>query len=144
MNLLTYLIEHEDGREGNFLVSEIESDRRVFSIDNGVSFGAKMKNFFVPNWNKIRVPALRRATIERLHQVTPEHIEALGILAELRADESGILRPVAFSENVEPKKGARVAPGWIQLGLSRGEIKGLRKRIERLLANVDAGRQPVF
>jgi len=144
MNLLTYLIEHEDGREGNFLVSEIDSDRRVFSIDNGVSFGAKMKNFFVPNWNKIRVPALRRETIERLRRVTPEQIEALGVLAELRADESGILRPVPFSANANPKKGARTEPGWIQLGLSRRELRGLSKRIERLLAQVDAGRQPVF
>ena len=144
MNLLTYLIDHEDGRQGNFLVSEIESDRRVFSIDNGVSFGAKMKNFFVRNWDKIRVPALRRETIERLRRVTPEQIEALGVLAELRVDDSGILRPVPFSENANPRKGARVEPGWIQLGLTRGEIKDLRKRIERLLARVDAGSQPVF
>ena len=144
MNLLTYLIEHEDGRQGNFLVSEIESDRRVFSIDNGVSFGAKMKNFFVRNWHKIRVPALRRETIERLRRVTPEQIEALGVLAELRADDSGVLRPVPFSANANPKKGARAEPGWLQLGLSRREIKGLRKRIERLLAQVDGGRQPVF
>jgi hypothetical protein len=144
MNLLTYLIEHEDGRKGNFLVSEIESDRRVFSIDNGVSFGAKMKNFFVRNWHKIRVPALRRETIERLRRVTPEQLEALGVLAELRADDAGVLRPVPFSENANPKKGARAEPGWVQLGLSRREIQGLRKRIERLLAQVDAGRQSVF
>jgi hypothetical protein len=144
MNLLTYLIEHEDGREGNFLVSEIESDRRVFSIDNGVSFGAKLKNFFVPNWHKIRVPALRREAIERLRRVTPEQIEALGVLAELRTDDNGILRPVPFSENAKPRKGARVEPGWLQLGLKRREIKALSKRIERLLARVDTGRQPVF
>jgi hypothetical protein len=144
MNLLTYLIKHEDGRQGNFLVSEIESDRRVFSIDNGVSFGAKMKNFFVRNWHKIRVPALRRETIRRLRRVTPEQIEALGVLAELRADDGGVLRPVPFSENANPKKGARTEPGWIQLGLSRRDIKGLRKRIERLLADVDEGRQPFF
>jgi hypothetical protein len=144
MNLLTYLIEHEDGRQGNFLVSEIESDRRVFSIDNGVSFGAKMKNFFVLNWNKIRVPALRRETIERLRRVTPEQIEALGVLAELRTDDSGVLRPVPLSANAKPRKGARAEPGWVQLGLSSREIKKLRKRIERLLVQVDGGRQPVF
>ena len=144
MNLLTYLIEHEDGRQGNFLVSEIESDRRVFSVDNGVSFGAKMKNFFVLNWHKIRVPALRRETIERLRRVTPEQIEALGVLTELRADDLGVLRPVPFSANAKPRKGARPEPGWIQLGLSSREIKKLRKRIERLLVQVDGGRQPVF
>ena len=39
-NVLTYLIDHEDGRTGNFLVSKFEEERRVFSVDNGVAFGA--------------------------------------------------------------------------------------------------------
>lgn len=139
-NLLTYLIEHEDGREGNFLVSEIESERRIFSIDNGVAFGARMKNFFVPNWNEIRVPALRRETVERLRRIGPAELEALGVVAEMKADRAGVLRVVPATGNRDPKHGARVADGWIQLGLERGEIDALRRRLERLLDDVDAGR----
>jgi hypothetical protein len=143
-NLLTYLIEHEDGREGNFLVSEIESERRIFSIDNGVAFGARMKNFFVPNWNELRVPALRKETIARLRKIGPEQLEALGVLVEMRADRAGVLRPVDPGPNPEPKKGARAKPGWIQLGLEADEIDAVRKRLESLLADVDAGRVATF
>jgi hypothetical protein len=143
-NLLTYLIDHEDGREGNFLVSEIESERRIFSIDNGVAFGARVKNWFVPNWNRIRVPALRAETVERLRRVGPAELDALGVLVELRADEQGVLRPVPLSENRAPKRGARVADGWIQLGLAQDEIEAVGERLRELLEDVDEGEIATF
>jgi hypothetical protein len=143
-NLLTYLIEHEDGRRGNFLVSEDEADRRVFSIDNGVAFGARVKNIFVHNWNRIRVAALRPASVERLRRVGDDRLGALGVLAELRADPAGVLRAVPCGANPAPDVGARVAPGWLQLGLTTGEIEALRRRRDHLLADVDAGRIPLL
>ena len=71
MNLLTYLIKHRDGRNGNFLTSENDSDRRVFSIDNGISFEAFPFNPlpWVTNWHKIRVSALRKQSIDRLRAI---------------------------------------------------------------------------
>lgn len=143
-NLLTYLIEHEDGRRGNFLVSEDDSDRRVFSIDNGVAFGAKIKNIFVHNWNRIRVEALRSESIERLRRLDDARFAALGVLAELHADADGVLRAVPPGANRDPDRGSRVGPDWIQMGLTKGEIDALRKRRDRLLADVDDGRIAVF
>jgi hypothetical protein len=143
-NLLAYLIDHTDGREGNFLTSELESERRVFSIDNGVTFGARVHNFMVPNWNAIRVPALRKETVERLRRVGPSDYEALGVVAELRVDDDLVLRPTEPTPNRAPSKGARVADGWIQLGLEADEIAALRRRVERLLADVDAGKIATF
>jgi hypothetical protein len=69
-NLLTYLVEHEDGRAGNVLVSKAPEDRRVFAIDNGIAFGAIVKNWFVPNWNVIRHPAVPHLEIDRLRRST--------------------------------------------------------------------------
>lgn len=143
-NLLTHLIDHEDGRDGNFLVSELDEERRVFSVDNGVAFGALMRNFLVRNWHEIRVPALRKQTIERLRAVGAEEYERLGVLVELKADRMGVLRPVPPGENTAPKKGARVRPGWIQLGLEKDEIKAVRKRVDRLLERVDEGELATF
>ena len=143
-NLLTYLIEHEDGRTGNFLVSEIESERRIFSIDNGVAFGARVKNWFVPNWDRIRLPALRAESIERLRQVGPNDLAALGVLTELRADDQGVLRPVPHTENADPKDGTRVSEGWLQLGLDEGEIQDVDKRLRKLLKRVDSGEIQMF
>ena len=103
-----------------------------------------MKNWFVPNWNKIRVPALRKESIERLRKVQSERVRALGVVAEMRVDEAGILRPAKPTPNASPKKGSRVDEGWIQLGLTRGEIEDVERRLQRLLADVDAGRVPLF
>ena len=143
-NLLTYLIEHEDGRQGNFLVSENESERRIFSIDNGVAFGARVKNWFVRNWDEIRVPALRAETIARLRRIGPADLAALGVLVELRADSAGILRPVPRTANADPERGTRVSDGWLQLGLDDGEIEDLEERLEELLEDIDSGKIATF
>ena len=47
-NLLTYLVEHEDGRAGNILVSKAPEDRRVFAIDNGIAFDASGQELVRP------------------------------------------------------------------------------------------------
>ena len=143
-NTLTYLIDHEDGREGNFLVSAHDHHRRIFSIDNGVAFGSRVTNFLVPNWNEIRVGAIRSETVERLRKVSDDHYEALGVVAELRVDPNGVLRPVPSGANSDPKAGARVAPGWIQFGLNAQEIGAVRKRVDRLLGDVAAGKLDTF
>ena len=71
-NLLTYLVKHEDGRAGNILVSKTPEDRRVFAIDNGIAFNATVKNWFVPNWNVLRIPAVPHLEIERLRRIDGE------------------------------------------------------------------------
>ena len=71
-NILTYLVDHRDNRTGNFLVAKDDSNRRVFAIDNGVTFGAKVFNWFFPwsyAWRKIQVPALPRQAVDRLREL---------------------------------------------------------------------------
>ena len=143
-NLLTYLVEHEDGRAGNILVSKVPEDRRVFAIDNGISFSAVVKNWFVPNWNVIRVPALPHLEVDRLRKVDRGEIDRLGVVSELRADPDGMLAAVTPGPNQAPERGTRVAPGWIQLGLTRSELDALEARLRELLARVDRGELPLF
>jgi hypothetical protein len=144
LNLLTYLVEHQDGRAGNILASSDPEDPRLFSVDNGISFAAPIKNVFVTNWNTLRVPAVPKAEIERLRAVKVGEIEKLGVLLEMRAGKDGVLRRVNAGPNRDPDDGARVAPGWLQLGLTRAEIDGLEVRLNELLTRVDAGEIPVF
>ena len=143
-NLLGYLIRHEDGRDGNILVAKNDSERRVFAVDNGVAFGGLVKNYWVPNWHKIRVAALSKQSIDRLRQIGDEQIQALAILSEHQVGSDGVLRPVPPSENPNPARGARSKPGWLQLGLSQKEIDRVEQRLEALLEAVDSGAQPVF
>src|SRR5262245_16166599 len=143
-NVFAYLVEHRDGRAGNILVADDAADRRVFSVDNGISFGAFIYNFLVPNWNLIRVPAIRREVVEQLRRLPRSELDALGTLVELRVDDAGILRPVEASANMGPDRGVRVGPGRVQMGLTRDEIDAVAHRIAVLVHRVDTGELPVF
>jgi len=143
-NLLTYLIEHRDGRRANFLATKQEEGRRVFTVDNGITFGALVYDFFVRNWDQIRVPKLPQRSIDRLRRISATDVDKLAVLIEMRADEAGILRPVRGASAMNPRKGVRVAGGRVQLGLTAREIDGVARRLRRLLERVDAGEVPVF
>ncbi len=143
-NLLTYLVEHEDGRAGNVLVSKAPEDRRVYAIDNGIAFDATVKNWFVPNWNVIRVPAVPHLEIERLRRIDRSSIDRLGVVAEMKSDANRMLVAVPPGPNRDPDHGTRVEDGWVQLGLTRSELDGVEQRLEELLERVDEGELPQF
>jgi hypothetical protein len=141
LNVLTYLIRHRDGRRGNFLRSDDLSDPRVFSVDNGISHNTFPWNFLVPNWNVIRVPWLRKETVERLRKLTHDDIEAdLGVLAEMKTDAAGGLHLVKNGANLDPNDGVRVQKDTVQFGLTSEEIDDLEERLAELLEGVDAGK----
>jgi len=149
LNLFTYLVKHHDGREGNFLVSKDDARRQVFSIDNGVSFGAGFSglfyNWFVANWNSIRVPALRKESIDRLRGLEEADVTAvLGVVSQLERDDEGVYRNVPPGENLDPSRGVRIEGKTIQFGLTDDEIEDVWERIEDLIEDVDDGEIPVF
>jgi hypothetical protein len=143
-NLLTYLIDHKDGRRGNFLVSKDEGDRRVFAIDNGISFDAWIFNYFVRNWNGLRVPALRKKSVDRLRAVRPEQVESLAVIAELHRDESGVLQSTEPGPALSKTKGARRHDGVVQFGLMADEVDDVFEQIHEVVEAVDSGKVPVF
>jgi hypothetical protein len=143
MNLLTYLIDHRDGRDGNFLESTDPSDPRIFAVDNGIAFEGFPWNFFVHNWNSIRVPWLRADPIARLRALPPDEPDRLGTLFDMDADAQGVLRVAQPTTPLDPTKGVRIAPDKVQLGLTAKEIARFKERIRDLLADVDAGKVKV-
>jgi hypothetical protein len=139
-NLLTYIVDHRDGRDGNFLISTDPNDPRVFAVDNGIAFEPFPWNFFVRNWNSIRVPWLRREPIDRLRALTAEEVgERLASLVDLELDECGVFRLRQPTAPLDPDKGVRITPGRVQLGLTAKEIRHVQERIGDLLARVDRG-----
>jgi len=143
-NVLAYLVEHRDGRAGNILVAQDDSNRRVYAVDNGITFGGLVYNFLTTNWDVIRVPAIRRAVVDKLRAIGPAQLSALGTLAELRADARGILQPVAPGPPMDPTQGVRISGGRVQMGLTSDEIDGVSKRLAALLEQVDHGKLAVF
>jgi hypothetical protein len=141
-NLFTYLVEHRDGRGGNLLFSE--DGNRIYAVDNGIAFGNLVWNYFVTNWDVLRVPALRRASIERLRKVTPQDIDQLMVVAELHARRHGVLQPARPTAPFDRTQGVRVRDGQVQLGLTADEARAVGDRLTQLLARVDAGEIPLF
>lgn len=145
LNLLTYLIKHHDGRPGNILVSKDDARRQAFAIDNGVAFGGIFYNWFVDNWNSIRVPALRKESLDRLRALRESDLEKLlGVVAQLELDDEGVYVNVALAENLDEDDGIRIEGKTLQLGLTEDEIEDVWKRIEDLIEDVDKGDIPVF
>jgi hypothetical protein len=144
LNILTYLINHQDARANNFLMSTTEQRPQLFSIDNGLAFGRVFHNPFLPRWNRIRVPSLPVEAVDRLRRVAREDLERLAVLAEMKTDEKGVLRNVPASENWNRLTGARRASGRLQLGLTASEIDAIEERRAKLLRDVDQGKVAVL
>jgi hypothetical protein len=143
-NLFAYLIEDRDTRKSNVLTSTDPRNRRVFSVDNGISFDGRLYNLFENEWHEIRVPALPRSSIERLRAVPRERVEQLATLVQFRLDEDGLLRPEPPGPPLDPGRGSRYRDGVLQLGLTRSEIESTWVRLQELLRLVDEQRIPLF
>lgn len=138
-NVLTYLVDHRDGRRGNLLRSTDPDDPRVYAVDNGIAFHAFPWNFLVPNWFRIRVPWLRRETVDRLRHVGRKELDALGVLAELETDHLGRLHRTTETANMDADDGFRVERTRVQMGLTEDEIEEVEERLEDLIEDVDDG-----
>lgn len=143
-NVLAYLVEYRDGRPSNILVADDRANRRVFAVDNGISFGGLVYNFLTTNWDVIRVPGIPRAAVKRLRAVDRDELAALGTLVEIAADRQGLLRPVRGGKSIDPDRGVRIQPGRVQMGLTTAEIDAVAERLAALLRRVDDGTLPTF
>ncbi len=143
-NIFTYLARQSDDNQGNFLISGDSAACRVYSVDNGVAFASQASDRGA-NWRRIRIKRLPRATIDRLRALTEDSLTArLETVAEFRVAPDGTLESVDPGPNISPDRGIRRAENRIQLGLTRGEIHGVWRRVEGLLRDVDRGRYELF
>jgi len=146
-NIFAYLINLRDNRDGNVLVSVDEDNRRVFAVDNGVSFGTIWYNWFYPptySWREISVPALPRRSIDRLRKLKRGDLDFLMVVAQLEPDADGMLQIVQSEAPIDPNRGARHEGATIQFGLTAREVEDVWERIQTLIERVDAGEIALF
>ena len=143
MNILSYIIKHNDSNEGNFLISKDPGNPRVFAVDNGFAFG-NLESDRGFEWRTIRVKSLPGKTIERLRKIQKTDLEkTLGVVAQFQILQ-GQLIPVSAGESLNDRKGVRVSEKIVQFGLTKAEINGVFNRIEKLLKRVDSGKIKTF
>jgi hypothetical protein len=140
LNLFTYLIDHRDVHDGNFLISSDFDRPRAFSIDNGIAFSGLFNPMpmiqQLPNWSNIIVPSLPRQKIQVLREITRAQLDTLATAIQL-APKNGLLVEVKPEPPFDPDEGVRVRDGVVQLGLKREEIEGIEKRLKKLVEKVD-------
>jgi hypothetical protein len=143
LNVFTYLIEHRDSNQGNFLISKAEQGPRVFSIDHGVAF-ASLDSDRGTAWLNLRVKQLPKDTIERVRALTKEELTAkLGVLAQWELRD-GHYVPVTPTQNMGSNRGVRIKDGVVQMGLTREEISGVASQAKRLMNQVKNGKVEEF
>ncbi|NIP58329.1 MAG: hypothetical protein GWM92_08760 [Gemmatimonadetes bacterium] len=139
MNVLTYLIDHKDENEGNFLISRNENDPRTFSVDNGVAFRSRPSDRGT-YWDEIRVNALPARTVERLRSITLEDLAgALAVVDQFEVAADGSLERVEPTPTLDGRFGVRREEGRIQIGLTDSEIEDVHDRLGDLLEEVGEG-----
>jgi len=143
-NLVTYLIDHRDSSDGSFLASKDDARRFLFSVGNETTFGSSSFRPFAKNWNELRVPAVRKASIDRLRQLTRENLGFLEVAAELKIGPDGSVRQVPRSRSLAAQKGAVRQGPIVQFGLTKDEIDEVWERIQKLVKRVDSGKLQVF
>jgi hypothetical protein len=143
LNVFTYLIEHRDSNQGNFLISKAEQGPRVFSIDHGVAF-ASLDSDRGTAWLNLRVDRLPKDTVERARALNKDELTSkLGVLGQWELRD-GHYVPVPPTANMGPTRGVRIRDGVVQMGLTREEIAAVARQVQRLLSQVDRGRVQVF
>jgi len=143
LNVFTYLIEHRDSNQGNFLISKAEVGPRVFSIDHGVAF-ASLDSDRGTDWLELRVDRLPKDTIERVRALTKDELTAkLGVLGQWELRD-GHYVPVPLTANLRPTRGVRIEGGVAQMGLTREEISAVGRQARNLLNKVDHGKVQVY
>lgn len=139
LNILTFLIEHQDSNAGNFLIGRAEKGARVFSIDNGVAFASEGSDRG-ELWRDLRVRQLPADAVERLRGITTQVLdEKLGVVAQWQLQGEAFI-PAARGANLQARRGVRLTDGQLQMGLTRNEIRQLERRLKELLKRVDDGR----
>ena len=144
MNVAAILMDHSDTHTRNMLVSQDAKNRRMFLIDNGIAFNSVFRSPFSRDWNRVRVPALRRPTYQRVASLRRSDLDVLATVGELRRSEDGRFRPVEPGEPIDPRRPVRVGEDVIQVGLKQSEIDAAWQRVLRLRREVESGRVRLF
>lgn len=144
VNILTYLIRHNDSNKGNLLISRDPTNPRLFAVDNGLAFSNVVSDRGT-RWRSIRVDRIPRGTAERLRRITEDDVRhALGTVAEFRVGTGGRLTPVAPGQNLDTGKGVRHERDTIQLGLTEREVRQVWSRLRDLVEDVEEGKYELF
>jgi hypothetical protein len=146
LNLFTFLIQHGDTHDANFLQKKTRGATRLYSPDNAIAFNPLLRNpldLVSDNWYQLRVPALREDVVNRLRQITRRDLNWLAIVEQYEV-RNGMLISTGRTTRLPGDEPVRRVGSVLQLGLSEAEINRLYEHIELTLSRVANGEIALF
>lgn len=140
-NVFTYLINHGDAHEKQFMLERTPAGLRTYVVDNSIAF-LSIKNPMLivrEDWSQLRIPSIPARLVARLKALTVADLRALSSIAELEKRDRMLvpsrpgLEPIPSDGHAMSWQGAR-----LRIGLSNQEIELVAARIRELLERPEA------
>ncbi len=138
-NLLTYLINHGDAHEEQFVLERAPHGLRAFVVDNSIAFRS-IKNPMLllrQDWSSIQVPRLDKDAVERLRALTDADYAHLATVAVLEKRDDDELVPLRTWKDESADNAMSWNGSQLRIGLTPGEIALVRSRAGELLQRAD-------
>jgi len=144
-NVFTYLINHGDAHEKQFMIEHTPRGLRTYVVDNSIAF-LSIKNPMMlvrEDWSHIQIPSIPQRLLARLKALTVADLRALSSIVELERRGRQLvpskpeLEPIASDGHAMSWQGSR-----LRIGLSNREIELVAARIRDLLERPEATAQP--
>lgn len=141
VNVLTYLINHGDAHEKQFMLEKTPFGLRTYVVDNSIAF-LSIKNPMMllrEDWSQIQIPTIPSSVVARLRALTVADLRSLSTIVELEKRD-GQLVPSSSKLDPIPSDGHGIS--WqgdrVRIGLSNREIELVASRIRELLQRPEA------
>ena len=134
LNVTAFLVHHADAHDAQFLLVKDSGSVRVYTVDNSMAFQSITNPMvlFREDWATLRVPLVDTKTRARIAAIDERALQALATVEEYE-DRDGMLTPHAITDpTVQRDAGMRWFGKRLQVGLTQGEIAGVRSRVQEL------------
>jgi len=138
LNLLTYLIDHDDSHGGQFVVTRHANRLRVYSVDHSLSFDAGTNSTLSPSedWSELQVPSLPDDKFVRLASVGQEELMELRVIGRLKRQGTRLIPAEHLRTEQREARSVAWEGEWLNVGLTQAELDQLARRIAALQEKV--------
>jgi hypothetical protein len=139
VNLLTYLINHGDAHENQFMIERTSRGLVAYVVDCSIAF-LSIKNPMLlvrQDWSALQVPQFPRSSIARLRALRDEDFARLGVIARLQLRGRQLHSLPLPADNKEIAGEMSWHGQELHIGLTDAEIQLVKDRVRELLARPD-------
>jgi len=146
LNLLTYLIDHDDSHSGQFVVTRHANLLRLYSVDHSLSFDAGANSTLSPSedWSELQVPAIPDDKVARLASLGQHDLMRLRVIGRLERQGRRLVPALDLRSEQREARSVAWEGEFLNIGLTQGELDQVARRIAALKERVHHHSVAVF